>query len=356
MSNDIPSLDDYDFELPEELIAQEPAPQRDASRLLVLGRKSGEIQHHRFPHLLEELRRGDLLVLNRTKVIPARLFGQREATGGKVEVLLLKPTQTAAMDALVKTRGKPQLGETLILAEGRLRAKLLAKDSRGCWSLTLETSADEKILNVLKTAGTMPLPPYIKRAAEADARDSMDRERYQTVFAKTDGAVAAPTAGLHFSAEIFAALAAKGIELAEILLHVGIGTFAPIESEDFRDHKMHAEFFEVSAAAAAAVNSTRQRGDRVVAVGTTSLRSLESAWNNESARVEAKSGKTRLFVYPPQKVKSVDAMVTNFHLPRSSLMLLVSAFASRDRIMAAYAKAVDENYRFFSYGDAMLII
>lgn len=348
------TLDDYDFELPEELIAQHPAAERQQSRLLLLPRREGEVKHQHFVDLVDHLESGDLLVINKTKVIPARIFGQREKTGGKAEVLLVAPMEQG-WDFLLKTRGKPDLGEVFLFAEGKLTITLEEKGERGRWHGRLETPSGADPLHILEEVGTMPLPPYIKRSGDDEETAQADRERYQTVFAETPGAVAAPTAGLHFTDAVFAQLKSKGVRVATVTLHVGLGTFQPIEAEDFREHDIHAEIFEVPEETARLVNETRGAGGRVVAVGTTSLRSLESAWDDEKKQVCPRSGTTRLFIYPPQEVKSIDSLVTNFHLPRSSLMLLVSAFAGRERIMDAYRQAVEEKYRFFSYGDAMLI-
>ncbi|MFT7617716.1 MAG: S-adenosylmethionine:tRNA ribosyltransferase-isomerase [Planctomycetota bacterium] len=349
------SLDDYDFDLPEDLIAQQPASRREGSRLLFVPLSAEPVQHQAFTDLIDHLNPGDLLVINKTKVIPARIFGEREKTKGKAEVLLVAPTENG-WDFLLKTRGKPDLGETFLFADGQLTVTLEEKGERGRWRGALTTASGSDPLSILEEVGTMPLPPYIKRDQNDEETAQFDRERYQTVFAEVPGAVAAPTAGLHFTDSFFAQLAEKGIKTASVTLHVGLGTFQPIEAEDFRDHDIHAEIFEVPVTTADMVNRTRQQGGRVVAVGTTSLRSLESAWDEEKKQVLPRSGTTRLFIYPPQQVRSIDSLVTNFHLPRSSLMLLVSAFAGREKIMDAYRQAIEERYRFFSYGDAMLIM
>ncbi len=348
------TLDDYDYELPEHLIAQEPASQRDGSRLLVLDRENSTLSHKQFPDLLSFIRPGDLLVRNTTKVIPARVFGHRETTKGKAEILLLSP-HPLGWELLLKTRGKPQVGEYLAFASGKLRLRLLEKGERGHWVGALSTPDNKDPMAILEQVGTMPLPPYIKREAGEDAHAPMDKERYQTVFAKNPGAVAAPTAGLHFTEGFFESLKEIGAQTCAVTLHVGLGTFQPIEAEDYRDHNIHGEVFEVNESTAALVNQTRAQGGRVFAIGTTALRSLESAWDESTGKVVAKQGTTHLFIYPPKQVRSIDCLVTNFHLPRSSLMLLIAAFAGRERIMDAYRQAVQREYRFFSYGDAMLI-
>lgn len=350
-----PSLDDYDFPLPEELIAQEPCAERTGSRLLVLDRSSGRREHRHFHEIESFLRPGDLLVLNRSKVVPARLYGRRVRTGGKAELLLVAPRGDGLWDGLLRTRGKPESGERLAIDGSELAVELVERGPRGRWTLRLgATTADP--LDLLQEAGVMPLPPYIKRSGRDDPRAALDRERYQTVYAREAGAVAAPTAGLHFDQALLDRLEQAGVGRAEVVLHVGLGTFQPIEIDDFRGHEMHEERFHLPEATARAVTETRARGGRVVAVGTTSVRTLESCWDEERGELIARAGTTRIFIHPPKTLKSVDALITNFHLPRSTLMLLVSAFAGREAILAAYDEAIARRYRFFSYGDAMLIL
>lgn len=338
----------YDFEVPPELIAQEPAAERSASRLLVVDRARGAIEHSSFAELPALLAGGDRLVLNRTRVIPARAWGVRTATGGHVELLFCEEAEDATWQALIKTRGKPRVGETIAIEGCDATVELLEKLERGRWTVR----PSEAPAGFLERVGVMPLPPYVKR--EGAGRDREDRERYQTVFAEAPGAVAAPTAGLHFTDEILGDLAARGVERSFVTLHVGLGTFLPIESDDVRDHRMHEERYEVSERTAAEVNATRTAGRRVIAVGTTSVRSLESAWDGDA--VVASGGRTDLYVHPPMTIASVDGLLTNFHLPKSSLILLVAAFAGRELILEAYREAVSSRYRFFSYGDAMLIL
>ncbi len=347
------SLADYDFTLPDELIAQEPASRREASRLLVVNRARGSWEDSAFSEALSFLRPGDVLVLNRTRVIPARVFGTRRATGGRVEFLILAAEPEGVWRSLVKTRGRPRPGETLLLGDGKVALELLESHGRGAWRLC-ETKGSLRAY--LESKGKMPLPPYIKRDRDTDRFADLDRERYQTVYGDEPGAVAAPTAGLHFSKQLLRSAQEQGVRIARVLLHVGLGTFQPIETEDIREHAMHEEFFEVSTDAAREINAARAEGRRVIAVGTTSLRCLESAWSESEQRVVPSRGMTGIFIHPPLPVRSVDGLVTNFHLPKSSLLLLVSAFAGRRLVLESYRHAMEERYRFFSYGDAMLIL
>ncbi len=339
-------LEDYDYELPDELIAQRPVAQRDESRLLVL---DGEDRaDHRFRDLPSFLRPGDLLVLNNTRVMPARLLGRREGGQGEAELLLHSPTTEGDWIALVRPskRFKPGMR---FFGEGGVTIRVEDDLGEGNRRVVLESPKDWA--SAMQTAGAMPLPPYIRRKA-----DAQDAESYQTVFAREDGAVAAPTAGLHFSDQILTEIESLGVNRGELTLHVGPGTFLPVREEDFSKHRMHAERFELTAALRRQIDKTREAGGRVFAVGTTVVRALESLGDEEWAGDENYQGETRLFVHPPYKFKRVDALLTNFHLPRSTLLMLVSALAGREAMLAAYEHAVREKYRFYSYGDAMLIL
>ena len=339
-------LSAYDYELPEGLIAQFPVARRDESRLMVLQRGTGGITHSHFRDIGGFLNAGDLLVLNDTKVIPARLMGRR-STGGKVETLFVREVEPGQWEIMLKA-GKVRPGEVLELAEGKLRVRLLARSQAG-WLVSVPRGAD--VLKVLNAAGRMPLPPYIRRSGDPE-QEASDRARYQTVFAREDGAVAAPTAGLHFTKALLESLATEGVRVAYITLHVGPGTFVPVRTDDVRQHKIHAEFYRIPAETAQVVNEVEAAGGRVIPVGTTCCRALESA----GEKVEAKEGWTRLFIYPPYTFRHTNGLLTNFHLPRTTLLMLVAAFAGRGRILDAYKEAVRQNYRFYSYGDAMLII
>jgi S-adenosylmethionine:tRNA ribosyltransferase-isomerase len=344
---------DFDFELPLDRIAQVPAAARDASRLMVLDRRTGAVAHRRFADLPEELRAGDLLVLNDTKVLKARLRGTKP-TGGRVEILLVEPVVREAgarvWRALISGSKSIRPGVEIAVT-GRLKVVPLARDG-DVWRIGLVTEGDDP-WDAIEAAGEMPLPPYIHRDA-GDRRNAQDRERYQTVYARVAGAIAAPTAGLHFTPELLATLASRGIDTAFVTLHVGFGTFAPVRVADVEAHRMHDEAFEIPDAAAESVRKTRARGGRVVAVGTTVLRALESCPDDRGG-VVAGSGRSALFVYPGFRFRVVDALVTNFHLPQSTLLMLVCAFAGTDAVLGAYRIAVSEGYRFFSYGDAMLV-
>ncbi|MBM7454436.1 S-adenosylmethionine:tRNA ribosyltransferase-isomerase [Oceanisphaera litoralis] len=339
---------DFSFELPDELIARHPMPERTASRLLQLNGNSGDITHGQFGQILDLVNPGDLLVFNNTRVIPARLFG-RKASGGKLEVLVERVLDDKRVLAHVRASKAPKPGSALIL-EPDVQATMLARHDA---LFEIEFHDDRTVLEVLEAVGHMPLPPYIDRP-DTDA----DKERYQTVYNEKPGAVAAPTAGLHFDQPLLDALTAKGVEQAFVTLHVGAGTFQPVRVEQVLEHKMHAEYIEVSPEVVAQIAATRARGGRVIAVGTTSVRSLESAARATMAQGEPLApfyGDTDIFIYPGYRFQLVDAMVTNFHLPESTLIMLVSAFAGYDHIMEAYRQAVAERYRFFSYGDAMFI-
>lgn len=338
---------DFHYELPEELIAHHPAAQRSGSRLLVMDRQSGKLSHSRFTELPGLLRPGDLLVFNNTRVIPARLYGHKQS-GGKVEVLLERVlAHDNEVVAQIRAGKSLRTGAELRFADG---IETVSADVRGRQDefFILRFPADLDLMAFLERTGHIPLPPYIKRADER-----ADHERYQTVFAQTRGAVAAPTAGLHFDEAMLGVLRAQGVEMAYVTLHIGAGTFQPVRVENIEEHRMHAEYVEVPEVTCAAVRSCKARGGRVVAVGTTSVRSLETA--SQSGAIAEYKGDTRIFIRPGYTFKTVDALLTNFHLPESTLLMLVSAFSSREHILAAYAEAVKEKYRFFSYGDAMFI-
>jgi S-adenosylmethionine:tRNA ribosyltransferase-isomerase len=337
-------LSDFDYHLPEGLIAQHPAAVRDQSRLLVLGRADGAVSHRRFFDLPEYLVSGDTMVFNDTRVIPARLIGCKTGSGGKVEVFLLHRLAEDRWEALVRP-GRKLRPETKVTFSDELACEILAvTDFGGRIVRFLYDGIFEEILDRL---GETPLPPYIHSRLT-------DKERYQTVYAKERGSAAAPTAGLHFTAELLEKLKSRGINLAFVTLHVGLGTFRPVSAEDITSHKMHREFYSVPPETAAIVNRTRESGGRIVAVGTTAVRTLETA--AATGRLEAGSGWTEIFIYPGYSFRMVDALITNFHLPKSTLLMLISAFAGRENVLAAYRTAVAENYRFFSFGDAMLIL
>lgn len=351
---------DFDYYLPDELIARHPAPVRTGSRLLVLDGRTGALAHHRFPDLADLLRPGDLLVLNDTRVIPARLFGHKAADGGqgggRIEILVERVLGLREVLAHMRASKAPKPGTRIVLADG---SALLMRERRDeLFVLALPDAAGEDISALLARLGHMPLPPYIDRAD-----DENDRERYQTVYAQQPGAVAAPTAGLHFDLELLAKLRAQGVHTTTVTLHVGAGTFQPVRAETVAEHRMHSEIFEVGADAVRAVLATRAAGGRVIAVGTTAVRSLESAAQFAAAQFPAGQGEllvpyrgdTDIFIYPGYRFRVVDALITNFHLPKSTLLMLVSAFAGRSNVLHAYAEAVREGYRFFSYGDAMFL-
>lgn len=336
---------DFYFDLPQELIAQDPLEERSSSRLLVLDRRSGAVSHHVFRDITGFLEPGDCLVLNNTKVIPARLLGEREGTGAHVEVLLLKRRHGDTWETLVKPGKKCRPGARLSFGGGLLKAQVLETVEEGCRLVRFEYEGIfEEILDRL---GEMPLPPYITHALK-------DKNRYQTVYAKHEGSAAAPTAGLHFTEELLDQIRAKGVQVACVTLHVGLGTFRPVKEENVLDHHMHSEYFQVSGEEAAKINAARAAGGRVVCVGTTSCRTIESA-ADEQGIVRPGSGNTEIFIYPGYRFKALDALVTNFHLPESTLVMLVSALAGRENVLNAYREAIRERYRFFSFGDAMFI-
>ena len=344
----------FDYHLPEYLIAQHPAPRRDESRLLVVRRDSGTLEHRTFRDLPDLLAPGDLLVLNDTKVLPARLVGRREATGGKWEGLFLARTPAGLWEMLAQTRGHPDAG-TVFVTETGLRLTLRGRTDDRHWLMEPAEPGDPPEL--LARYGQIPLPPYIRKGHAADT----DAERYQTVYAERAGSVAAPTAGLHFTPELFDRLVAHGIETARVTLHVGLGTFAPVKVEDPARHVIHREWCAVSPPTVEAIRAAKARGGRVVAVGTTTTRTLESAARQEGerpgeSRLQPFSGETGLYIRPPFEFRVIDALVTNFHLPRTTLLLLVGAFAGGELLRAAYAEAIAHEYRFYSYGDAMLVL
>lgn len=338
--------EDFDFILPEELIAQHPLEQRDHSRLLVLDKHTGSIAHRRFDNILEYLQPGDVLVVNSTRVIPARLFGVKMGGTAHIEVLLLKPVenQPACWEVLVRPGKRVKQGAQVDFGNGRMIGTIIEETDSG----RIMQFQYEGIFNeILDELGTMPLPPYIKEKLA-------DQERYQTVYAKERGSVAAPTAGLHFTKELLAQVRANGVEVVEVLLHVGLGTFRPVQADDILEHKMHSEYYRITPEAAAAINKALDEGRRIIAVGTTSTRTLESAAQN--GRVVPGEGETSIFIYPGYQFQILSGLITNFHLPKSTLVMLVSALAGREHILHAYAEAIKERYRFFSFGDAMLII
>jgi len=342
--------DFFDYHLPPELVAQEPCSERDKSRLLVVRRSTQSIEHHIFEDLPELLSPGDLLVLNDTRVVPARLVGRRARTGGRWEGLFLRELPDRSWLILSKSRGKLMPGEEIQVEPGPLRLQLLEKTEQGHWLVRPEVEAASTTFDLLERYGQVPLPPYIRKGQGSPA----DRERYQTVYARQAGAVAAPTAGFHFTPQVFERLQERGIDRTFATLHVGLGTFQPIQGEDFTKHVMHREWGELSREAADAISRCKCRGGKVVAVGTTSVRLLETVTASGGPRPW--QGETSLYIFPPFEFHAVDALLTNFHLPRTTLLLLVSAFGGIDLMKRAYEIAIQERYRFFSYGDAMLII
>jgi len=340
-------VNDFDFYLPETLIAQNPLPDRTSSRLLVLDKRTGEVEHRTFTDLKRYLKAGDTIVLNDTRVIPARLFGVKEGTGAHIEVLLLKPLGEDRWETLVRPGKRVKPGTRIVFGDGLLIAE--CEESTDVGGRVVRFEYDGIFNELLDQLGEMPLPPYIRQRLD-------DRERYQTVYAKHEGSAAAPTAGLHFTPAFLDELRAAGVRTAFVTLHVGLGTFRPMTVERVEDHVMHAEYYEIGAETAALLNETRERGGRIVAVGTTSARTLETAAARFGpGKIEACSGWTDIFIYPGYTFLLVDALLTNFHLPRSTLVMLVSAFAGRDNIMRAYREAIERKYRFFSFGDAMFI-
>ena len=339
------NLHDFDFYLPEELIAQDPLEDRSSSRLLVLDKETGEIEHKIFKDIIDYLNPGDCLVVNNTKVIPARMIGEREGTGAHIEVLLLKRRENDIWDVLVKPGKKAKPGTIINFGGDKLQAEVLEVVDDGNRLIQFRYKGIfEEILDEL---GQMPLPPYITHKLQ-------DKNRYQTVYAKYEGSAAAPTAGLHFTKELLEKIKEKGVTIASVTLHVGLGTFRPVKVENILEHHMHSEHFQIEESEAKKINDARKNGGRIIAVGTTSTRTLESA-ALEDGTIPATSGDTSIFIYPGYKFKAIDCLITNFHLPESTLVMLVSALAGRDNILNAYKVAVDERYRFFSFGDAMFI-
>lgn len=339
------NINDFDYDLPQELIAQDPIEDRSSSRLLVLDKETGETEDKIFRDIVEELNPGDCLVINNTKVIPARLMGVKEDTGAHIEVLLLKREKDDIWEVLVKPGKKARPGTRLVFGDGRLTAEVLEVVDDG--NRRLQFYYQGIFEEILDELGQMPLPPYI-------THELQDKNRYQTVYAKYEGSAAAPTAGLHFTKELLRQIEDKGVVIASVTLHVGLGTFRPVKVENVLEHHMHSEYFRIEPEEAAKINGARAAGKRVIAVGTTSCRTLESA-AGEDGILQAQSGWTDIFIYPGYHFKMVDALITNFHLPKSTLVMLVSALAGREHILAAYKEAVEKKYRFFSFGDAMFI-
>jgi S-adenosylmethionine:tRNA ribosyltransferase-isomerase len=339
-------LKDFDFTLPEELIAQTPLEDRSSSRLMVLDKNSGEIEHRKFKDIVHYLNAGDCLVLNNTKVMPARLFGIKEETGAHVEILLLKQLEGDQWETLVKPAKRVKVGTVIDFGEGKLKAKCIDTLEHG--GRIFQFSYDGIFYEILDELGEMPLPPYIHEQLD-------NPDRYQTVFAKEIGSAAAPTAGLHFTEVLLDEIRAKGVKTVFVTLHVGLGTFRPVSSENIEEHEMHAEFYHMSEETAEQLNEVRKNGGRIISVGTTSTRTLETIANRHNGRFVGESGWTDIFIYPGYQWRAIDGLITNFHLPKSSLVMLVSALAGRENILRAYHIAVKERYRFFSFGDAMFI-
>ena len=339
------NVKDYDYDLPEELIAQDPLEDRSSSRLMVLDRQTGDVEHRHFTDILEYLHPGDCLVINNTKVIPARLFGVKEDTQAKIEVLLLKRKENDIWETLVKPGKKAKPGTKLVFGDGLLTAEVVDVVEEG--NRLIQFHYDGIFEEILDQLGQMPLPPYITHQLK-------DKNRYQTVYAKYDGSAAAPTAGLHFTKELLQKVKDMGVDIAEVTLHVGLGTFRPVKVENVLEHHMHSEFYMVEESEAKKINDTKAAGGRVICVGTTSCRTIESA-TGEDGILKAGSGWTDIFIYPGYKFKILDCLITNFHLPESTLVMLVSALAGREHVLTAYEEAIRQRYRFFSFGDAMFI-
>ena len=343
-------LSSYDYKLPQSLIAQHPAPKRDQSRMLFLERKSGKISNRNFTEIVSLLPESSCLVINNTKVLPARIPGKRQS-GGKIEALLIEENNNGDWSAIVRKAGRIKQGERLEFCDGKLLAKAKERLEEGEWLLEFEET--ERLKERLEDVGLPPLPPYIERRNASDLQNTKDRERYQTCFATEPGAIAAPTAGLHFTPEILTEIENRGIDILEVTLHVGLGTFSSIDQEDIRKHKMHAEFFSVSSQTLRQLQVYQNNNKQMINVGTTSVRVLETLVRQN---FQERSGWTDIFIFPPCKFKMTDGLLTNFHLPKSTLLLLVSAFCGRDLLLSAYQHAVAEKYRFFSYGDCMFIL
>ena len=337
---------DFDFDLPEELIAQTPLKDRTSSRLLVVDKTTHSIEDKHFSDLLDELEEGDTLVVNNTRVLPARLYGTKEETGAHIEVLLLTNTEGDKWETLVKPAKRMKVGSVVSFGDGRLKATVVEELEQG--GRIIEFSYEGVFLEVLESLGEMPLPPYIKERLE-------DKERYQTVYAKENGSAAAPTAGLHFTEELMQQIRDKGVNIVPVTLHVGLGTFRPVSVDSLEDHKMHSEYYNVSKETADMIEATKKAGKRVIAVGTTSIRTLETVARDNNGHVVSASGWTDIFISPGYEFRVVDAFVTNFHLPKSTLVMLVSAYLGREFTLEAYQHAIEERYRFFSFGDAMFV-
>lgn len=354
---------DFDYYLPEELIAQRPPEVRGTSRMMVLNREQNTLEHKSIGDILDYLRPGDLMILNNTRVFPARILGTWEDTGGAAELLLLDCREqesaieggyTSQWRCMCGSGRKSRVGHTILCAQGNLRAEVLDKDEEGLSLVRFH--ATEPLMTLLDAHGLTPVPPYIRRDANDPEMARLDKERYQTVYAQEVGAVAAPTAGLHFTDELLAKLEAKGVKRAFVTLHVGPGTFKPVKAERVEEHRMDAEFYNIPEATAQAIRETRAAGGRIVAVGSTSVRTLETVAALNNGEIVATHGSSTAFIYPPYQFKAIDVMLTNFHLPQSTLIMMISALAGRERVLAAYEEAVKERYRFFSYGDCMLIL
>ena len=339
-------VEDFDFHLPEQLIAQTPLLDRTASRLMVVNPFTQEIEHHQFAHIVDELQRGDCLVLNDTRVLPARLMGTKEDTGANIELLLLKQTNEDEWETLVKPAKRVKIGTVVTFGEGLLKATCTGMLDHG--GRTFKFEYDGIFYEILDKLGEMPLPPYIREKLD-------DQDRYQTVYAKERGSAAAPTAGLHFTEQLLETIKAKGVEVVFVTLHVGLGTFRPVSVDSIENHDMHSEFYSVSEEAANTINRTKLNGGRVISVGTTSTRTLETVARDNNGKIVASQGWTNIFIYPGFEFKAIDGLITNFHLPKSTLVMLVSALAGKETILHAYDEAVQEKYRFFSFGDAMFI-
>ena len=340
------STEDFDFDLPEELIAQTPLKDRASSRLLVVNKETGDTEDKHFHDILDELQPGDALVMNNTRVLPARLYGEKPETGGHLEVLLLTNTEGDTWETLIKPAKRAKVGTEIQFGDGRLKAVVKEELEHG--GRIIEFKYDGIFLEILESLGEMPLPPYIKERLD-------DPDRYQTVYAEENGSAAAPTAGLHFTKELLEEIKAKGVHLVYLTLHVGLGTFRPVSVDNIEEHHMHSEFYRLTEEAAKQLNEVRQAGGRIVAVGTTSIRTLETIGTKFNGEIKADSGWTDIFITPGYQFKVVEAFSTNFHLPKSTLVMLVSAFAGKDLTLAAYQHAIEEKYRFFSFGDAMFI-
>ncbi|MBO0996382.1 tRNA preQ1(34) S-adenosylmethionine ribosyltransferase-isomerase QueA [Bacillus sp. SD075] len=339
-------LDMFDFHLPEELIAQVPLEDREASRLMVLDRETGKLRHDVFSHITEYIKPGDCLVLNDTKVLPARLYGSKEGTGAKIEVLLLKQEHEDVWETLVKPAKRIKEGSTIVFGDGKLSAVCTGMLEHG--GRILEFKYEGIFYEILEKLGEMPLPPYIKEQLD-------DQDRYQTVYARERGSAAAPTAGLHFTEELLEKLKGMGVHIAFITLHVGLGTFRPVSVDDIDSHEMHSEFYQMTEGTARLLNEVKEKGGKIITVGTTSTRTLETIASRNDGVFKEENGWTSIFIYPGYEFKGIDAMITNFHLPKSTLIMLISALAGREHVLHAYETAVEEKYRFFSFGDAMLI-